>query len=273
MLQYVLRGHRGEITDLAISADNTQLASASNDGTIRLWRLRDGVPIAVLGSGDEVINAVDFSRAAARPWLLCVAFSKVSLWDPSDYENFPLRLRLPPPRWPPPSAGIDTAHPTYTGAAGWQGVPVATAAGMSDGPPPPLACGCGALDDTGNYAAVGAAGWPHLFMWPLHDARAHLGGGDGGAPQRDSAGLAPVELRGHKAEVTTVAFSNRGDRLLSGSRDGTARVVLGGRLRSVRASCSRPRPAAAAEAERASACVNMVAWACDDSRCFTANAA
>lgn len=34
----------------------------------------------------------------------------------------------------------------------------------------------------------------------------------------------PMELHGHTEEIRNVAFSNSGDSLLSGSRDGTARI-------------------------------------------------
>ena len=36
------RGHQGEVTDLAISADNSIVASSSNDAVIRCWSLQVG---------------------------------------------------------------------------------------------------------------------------------------------------------------------------------------------------------------------------------------
>ena len=48
LLQHCLRGHRGEITELAVSPDNAWLVSASNDGTARVWRLADGTSHALL---------------------------------------------------------------------------------------------------------------------------------------------------------------------------------------------------------------------------------
>lgn len=34
------RGHTSEITDIAVSADNTQVATCSNDRSVRVWSLQ-----------------------------------------------------------------------------------------------------------------------------------------------------------------------------------------------------------------------------------------
>ena len=36
------RGHQGEVTDLAVAADNSVVASSSNDAVIRCWSLQVG---------------------------------------------------------------------------------------------------------------------------------------------------------------------------------------------------------------------------------------
>ena len=36
------RGHQGEVTDLAVNADNSIVASSSNDTIIRCWSLQVG---------------------------------------------------------------------------------------------------------------------------------------------------------------------------------------------------------------------------------------
>ena len=48
VLVCTLRGHAGVVTDIDISADNALLASASEDGSCRIWGLHDGCPVAVL---------------------------------------------------------------------------------------------------------------------------------------------------------------------------------------------------------------------------------
>ena len=41
----LLRGHRAEVNTLRFSPDGNLVATASDDGTIRLWRVTDGVPL------------------------------------------------------------------------------------------------------------------------------------------------------------------------------------------------------------------------------------
>lgn len=43
-----LRGHAGVICDIDVSSDNAFLATASDDGDVRVWGLKDGSPIAIL---------------------------------------------------------------------------------------------------------------------------------------------------------------------------------------------------------------------------------
>ena len=43
-----LRGHASVITDIDVSSDNTLLATASDDGDVRIWGMTDGCPIAIL---------------------------------------------------------------------------------------------------------------------------------------------------------------------------------------------------------------------------------
>lgn len=48
VLVCTLRGHASVITDIDISADNTLLATASEDGDVRVWAMTDGCPVAIL---------------------------------------------------------------------------------------------------------------------------------------------------------------------------------------------------------------------------------
>lgn len=43
-----LRGHAGVVADIDVSSDNALLATASGDGDVRVWGLRDGWPVAIL---------------------------------------------------------------------------------------------------------------------------------------------------------------------------------------------------------------------------------
>ncbi|KAL4096292.1 hypothetical protein PRIC1_009653 [Phytophthora ramorum] len=59
-LLFTLRGHVGNITDLAVNYSNTLLASSSDDKTVRVWELSTGAPVAVLVGHSSVVNAVRF---------------------------------------------------------------------------------------------------------------------------------------------------------------------------------------------------------------------
>lgn len=48
ILVCTLRGHAGVICDIDVSPDNAFLATASDDGDVRVWGLKDGCPIAIL---------------------------------------------------------------------------------------------------------------------------------------------------------------------------------------------------------------------------------
>jgi cytochrome c len=56
----VLEGHKGPVVGLAVSPDGGTLASASWDGTIRLWKLAGGEPIVLAGHRQNV-NGVAFT--------------------------------------------------------------------------------------------------------------------------------------------------------------------------------------------------------------------
>ncbi|TDH65246.1 hypothetical protein CCR75_008865 [Bremia lactucae] len=59
-LLFTLRGHVGNITDLAVNDANSLLASSSDDKTVRVWEITTGAPVAVLIGHSGVVNAVRF---------------------------------------------------------------------------------------------------------------------------------------------------------------------------------------------------------------------
>jgi PH-interacting protein len=58
VLVCTLRGHAGVICDVDVSADNAFLATASDDGDVRVWGLKDGTPIAILRGHRDGANMV-----------------------------------------------------------------------------------------------------------------------------------------------------------------------------------------------------------------------
>ncbi|OEU18484.1 WD40 repeat-like protein, partial [Fragilariopsis cylindrus CCMP1102] len=57
-----LRGHAGVINDIDVSWDNCFLATASDDGDVRVWGLKTGCPIAILRGHKGGANMVSCQR-------------------------------------------------------------------------------------------------------------------------------------------------------------------------------------------------------------------
>lgn len=61
VLVCTLRGHAGVINNIDVSPDNSFLATASEDGDVRVWGLKDGSPIAILRGHKGGANTVVWS--------------------------------------------------------------------------------------------------------------------------------------------------------------------------------------------------------------------
>ena len=66
VLVCTLRGHAGVINNIDVSADNSFLATASEDGDCRVWGLSDGSPICLLRGHKGGANTVVWSRTPYR---------------------------------------------------------------------------------------------------------------------------------------------------------------------------------------------------------------
>ena len=84
LLRMTCRGHEGEVTDLAVSCDNTMAASSSNDASIRVWGLQEGAlgqAVSVLLGHLGPITFVDFHRAVPEVLLSSSVDGSCRLWD------------------------------------------------------------------------------------------------------------------------------------------------------------------------------------------------
>lgn len=60
-----LKGHTAQVTAVAFSPDGGQLASGSDDRTIRLWKIDTGQPLGILSGHTDLIGAVSFSSSGS----------------------------------------------------------------------------------------------------------------------------------------------------------------------------------------------------------------
>ena len=76
-----LSGHTGDVAAIAFNPSGTQLASTSNDGTMRLWDVATGTEVRTLDPPDAVGFSVAY-RADNR-LLVGESVSGLSVWDPT----------------------------------------------------------------------------------------------------------------------------------------------------------------------------------------------
>jgi len=86
VLVCTLNGHAGVVTDIDVSSDNALLATSSADGDVRVWKLEDGSPVAILRGHKDGANMVSLV-------LLCVCRTSRLL---EHISSLPLQL-LPLP--------------------------------------------------------------------------------------------------------------------------------------------------------------------------------
>ncbi|KAG0202243.1 Bromodomain and WD repeat-containing protein 3 [Mortierella sp. GBA30] len=233
-LLFTLRGHAAVVTYMDLSPDNTMLASASNDGIVRVWDLKTSAPIAVLPTGTNArtrkpITTVSFSPSpipqiryliatsldgCAWVWkydrdtkrfqpqatvLNCKTFSdsklKCSAWSPTG-SQFAV-------------AGTDLFIRVFSTI---QGGPEAIKAGKRRKSYDKAKTG---MDINGPDGSSNAS------------AGMTSSSTSNGAQQSWGEPVLIAQLEGHAGVVTSLSYSRFGNRLLSGSVDGFVRIWKG----------------------------------------------
>lgn len=85
------RAHKS-FRDMDISLDSEFLASTSADGSARIWKINDGVPLTSLTrNSDEKIECCRFSRDGTKPFLFCTVQRGdrmvIAVWDISTWQK------------------------------------------------------------------------------------------------------------------------------------------------------------------------------------------
>ena len=203
-----LRGHRNEITDLAVHASGSHLASASNDCTVRIWELgASGMPcIAVLQAMGGAAAASPMIAACWRALSTLRPAHQVLTFTSSGHST--LWSRLPPPP-PPTQATADAPVPrrqrqTRRAAIAPSAEPLAGASSS--------AAGAGAQEPSGPAPAASGGG----------------GGGEGTDGVLHGWACRSMQLHVKEAqgfEVFTAAWSKGGVRIAVSTSDCVAYVL------------------------------------------------
>ncbi len=84
VLVCTLRGHAGVICDIDVSCDNAFVATASDDGDVRVWGMKDGCPIAILRGHEGGANMVSWSKLTPYRLVSSGMDGLARIWDVRD---------------------------------------------------------------------------------------------------------------------------------------------------------------------------------------------
>ncbi|KAI8097330.1 uncharacterized protein BX664DRAFT_312183 [Halteromyces radiatus] len=220
-LIYTIRGHYNVITDIAINEENTLIATASSDGYVRVWTMDGYKQVASLrpiSANAKPFTTVRFSpspRSETRYLMATNEDGYVRLWK-WNRDTFQFMNPESPITYSCKFRARDKLR-------------------------------CSSFNYTGTkFTVAGDDGFVYVFSTiknnPIDTGRSstRTSNQDGQSRRRRRVASAlfpdksgqdqpqPIEpiaiLEGHMGSVTDLAFSHDGQRILSGSQDGTARI-------------------------------------------------
>ncbi|KAI1320261.1 Bromodomain and WD repeat-containing protein 3 [Mortierella claussenii] len=233
-LLFTLRGHSAVVTYMDLSIDNTMLATASNDGIVRVWDIKTSAPVAVLPTGTnprsrKPITTVSFSPSPIPQIRYLIATSLDGYTWVWKYDRDTKKFHTPPTM-----LDCKTFNDSKLKCSTWnltgsqfavagtdlfirvfstiQGGPEAIKSGKRRKSYDKSKTGgaeTGATDGTPGSSSAGS-GTPSSSNGP--------------AQQSWGDPVLIAQLDGHAGVVTSLSYSRYGNRLLSGSVDGFVRI-------------------------------------------------
>ncbi|MCU0515794.1 MAG: hypothetical protein MUC60_02805 [Oscillatoria sp. Prado101] len=216
-----LQGHQNWVTEVSTSPDGQIIATASADGTVKLWR-SDGTPLLTFREHTEWVNSVAFSPSGQM--LASGSWDKtVKLWQPDgtvlatiDTGDRIFGVCFSPDGQLVATAGGDGTVKLWrvaqTGEMGWsEGANVSRR--RRTGVSPVL---LKTLPDGGSWV-TGAAFSPDGQIIAT-------AGGDGTVKLWDLEGVLLAVIAGHSDRVWKVGFSPDGQIIATASADSTAKL-------------------------------------------------
>jgi WD40 repeat protein len=199
----VLRGHSNWITALSFSRDGRFIGSGSDDGTARIWSAYTGELVTVIkGHNSRVIRVEQSPNGTA--WVTSSIDGTVRLWQGDaatplyilkGHQQDIVGLRFSPDGARLITSSKDRTIRLWDTATGEVvGLKKGTGDHMS-----PVAFGA---NGTRFAGAMGYNG----YVWDAY------------------TGATAAILRGHKGNLRSIVFSPRGERVVTASHDGTARI-------------------------------------------------
>ncbi len=244
-----LRGHRRRIQEASWSPDGSRIATASHDGTARVWPADgSGTPVVLEGHGRPVVGvswSPDGSRVAtasddgtARVWPADGNGAPVVLeghggrvlsasWSPDGQRLVTASADRTARVWPADGRGepvVLEGHEEWVMAAEFSPTGERVVTGSGDG-----SVRVWPADGRGRAIVLGAHDEGiRSASWSRDGQRLVTASADGTVRIWPAAGAAgpvrAVVLRGHEGELSAAWWSPDGSRILSASYDRTARI-------------------------------------------------
>jgi len=232
LLRVACRGHVGEITYVAIDAREEIVASASTDTSVRTWKLDSGAPVAVLLGHTRSITELHFCPKAPHVLLSTADDGTIRLWNALRSSNVVKPLVIDMTRQGAIEGGrvvesndddVPLATAMQDGVAEGQmrtrgdqlnSVASANAGGNQE----ECQVICGAFNGSGTKFAVGTT-FCKMHAWSLD-----LDAFDEDASPPAEAVKSMSSSAKHLNDIASIFFSHSGDRILTSSKDGQARI-------------------------------------------------